>query len=127
MFTVISAFGLLIAAIGLWGFILPKPFMRAMQTFVLSSKGLYIIFGFRLLLGSLLLIAAPMSHYSTLFYVVGVLALFDAMVTLMLGPDNIERYMQWWLLRPAICLRVMMLIAWLLGVVLIYVSLLSIN
>lgn len=122
MFTVISVFGLLIAVVGLWGFILPKPFMNTMQQFVRSSKGLYFIFGFRLLLGSLLLIAAPMSHYSTLFYVVGVLALFGAMVTLMLGPDNIERYMQWWVQRPAICLRVMMLIAWLLGVVLVYVS-----
>lgn len=122
MFTVISVFGLFIAAVGLWGFILPKSFMDAMQRFVRSSKGLYLIFGFRLLLGSLLLIAAPLSLYSTLFYVVGVLALFGALVTVLLGPDSIERYMEWWAQRPTICLRVLMLIAWLLGVVLVYVS-----
>lgn len=126
MFTVISVFGLFIAVIGLWGFILPKSFMDVMQQVVRSPKGLYLIFGFRLLLGSLLLIAAPLSLYSTLFYVVGVLALFGALVTVLLGSDSIERYMTWWAQRPAICLRVLMLLAWLLGVVLIYVSFLSI-
>jgi len=126
MFTVISVFGLLIAVIGLWGFILPKSFMDAVQRFVRSPKGLYWIFGSRLLLGSLLLIAAPVSHYSTLFYVLGVLTLFGALVTVLLGSDSIERYMAWWGQRPVICLRVMMLMAWLLGVVLVYISYLSI-
>jgi len=126
MFTVISVFGLFIAVVGLWGFILPKSFMDVMQQFVRSPKGLYFIFGFRLLLGSLLLIAAPLSFYSTLFYVVGVLTLFGALVTVLLGPDSIERYMKWWGQRPTICLRVLMLMAWLLGVVLVYVSSLSI-
>ncbi len=126
MFTVISVFGLFIAVIGLWGFILPKSFMDVIQQAVRSPKGLYLIFGFRLLLGSLLLIAAPLSLYSTLFYVVGVLALFGALVTVLLGPDSIERYMTWWAQRPTICLRVLMLLAWLLGVVLVYVSFLSI-
>jgi len=125
MFTVISVFGLLIAVIGLWGFILPKSFMEVMQRFVRSSRGLYWIFGSRLLLGSMLLIAAPVSHYSTLFYVVGVLALFGALVTVLLGPDHIELYMEWWGQRPVICLRVMMLTGWLLGVVLVYVASLS--
>lgn len=127
MFMIISALGLLIAVVGLWGFILPKPFMNSMQQFIRSSTGLYSIFGFRLFLGALLLVAAPMSHYPTLFYVIGVLALFGALVTLMLGANNIERYMQWWIQRPVICLRVMMLTAWLLGVLLVYVSSLSIT
>lgn len=125
MFIATSVFGLLIAVIGLWGFIWPKNFMELIQRFIRISTGIYWIFGFRLVLGSLLLVAAPFSYYPTLFYVLGVLSLFGAMMTILLGNDNIEHYMAWWLKRPLVCLRVVMLVAWLIGVLLIYVSYLS--
>ena len=122
MFAVIAILGVLIAGMGLWGFILPNSFMDAMQRLARSPKGLYWIIGSRLLLGCLLIISAPLSHYSTLFYVVGVLSLFGAMVTIMLGAENVERYLNWWIERPSIFLRLIMLLAWLLGVVLVYTA-----
>lgn len=125
MFAVVIFFGVLIAGMGLWGFILPNSFMGFMLRFTRSGQGLYWIIGSRLVLGSLLLIAAPVSRYPTLFYVVGVLSLFGAMVTIMLGAQNVERYINWWVDRPSICLRLIMLMAWLLGVLLVYVAWLS--
>lgn len=122
MFAVVMIFGALIAGMGLWGFILPNSFMEFMQRFARSGQGIYWIIGSRLALGSLLLIAAPLSHYPILFYVVGVLSLFGALVTIMLGAQNVERYINWWVDRPSICLRLIMLIAWLLGVVLVYTA-----
>ncbi|MEZ5524382.1 MAG: hypothetical protein R3E62_05360 [Pseudomonadales bacterium] len=122
MFAVIIVFGALIAGMGLWGFILPTSFMDYMRRVIRTSQGLYWVFGTRLLLGCLLLIAAPVSQYPTLFYVVGVLALFGALTAIMLGARNLEHYIGWWLQRPAICLRLIMLLSWLLGVLLIYVA-----
>lgn len=122
MFAVVIFFGALIAGMGLWGFILPNSFMELMQRFTRSSQGLYWIIGSRLALGSLLLIVAPVSRYPILFYVVGVLSLFGAMVTIMLGAQNVERYINWWVDRPSICLRLIMLMLWLLGVLLVYAA-----
>lgn len=125
MFVVIAFLGTLIAAMGLWGFILPNSFMDMMQRFARLPKGLYWIIGSRLLVGCLLLISAPLSRYPTLFYVVGVLSLFGALVTLMLGTENVERYMDWWAQRPVIYLRLIMLLGWLMGVVVVYVAIAS--
>lgn len=125
MFIIILLLGVLISGVGLWGFILPHSFTAMMKRLAYSPKGLYWIIGFRLLLGCLLLISAPFCLYPTLFYVIGVLSLFGALITVLLGTENVERYVEWWVQRPAICLRLLMLLCWLLGVVLVYVSFVS--
>lgn len=126
MFAIVMGFGVLIAGMGLWGFILPNSFMDRMLRFTRSAQGIYWIIGTRLVLGVLLLIAAPVSRYPTLFYIIGVLSLFGALVTIMLGAQNVERYINWWVDRPSICLRLIMLITWLLGVLLVYAAWVSI-
>jgi len=87
-----------------------------------SRKGLHWIVAWRLILGFLLVLSAPLSPYSTFFYVIGTLSLFGALVTVLMGPRYVERYLDWLQLRPLICLRVMLLVGWLLGVMLTYLA-----
>jgi len=114
--------GLLIAGIGLWGFVFPSNFMRQLLRLVRAEKGLHWIVGWRLLLGFALVIFAPLSHYSTFFYIIGTLSLFGALVTIMMGPRYVELYLDWWQTRPLAYLRLIMLMGWLLGVMLAYMA-----
>ena len=122
MFIAIAIFGLLIAGIGFWGFVFPSSFMTQVLRLSRAPKGLYWVVGWRLVLGFLLVIAAPLSPYSTFFYVIGTLSLFGALLTVVMGPRYVEHYLEWFQLRPAICLRVMMLVGWLLGVMLTFMA-----
>jgi len=122
MFIAIAVFGLLIASIGLWGFVFPNSFTAWVLRLARAPKGLYWIVAWRLVLGFLLVIAAPLSTYSTFFYVIGTLSLFGALLTVVMGPRYIERYLEWLQMRPVICLRVIMLVGWLLGVMLTYMA-----
>ena len=122
MFIAIAIFGLLIAGIGLWGFVFPSSFMTQVLRLSRTPKGLYWVVGWRLVLGFLLVIAAPLSPYSTFFYVIGVLSLFGALLTIIMGPRYVERYLEWLQLRPAICLRGIMMMGWLLGVMLTFMA-----
>ena len=122
MFITIVVFGLLIAGIGLWGFVFPNNFMSQLLRFSRTPKGLYWIVGWRLLLGFVLVIAAPLSYYSTFFYIVGTLSLFGGLVTVMMGPRYVEQYLVWWQMRPAVCMRFIMLLGWLLGVTLAFMA-----
>jgi glucan phosphoethanolaminetransferase (alkaline phosphatase superfamily) len=96
--------------------------MKQLLRFTRTSKGLYWIVGWRLLFGFVLVISAPLSYYSTFFYVIGTLSLFGGLVTIMMGPRYVEQYLGWWQMRPAVCLRVIMLLGWLLGVTLAFMA-----
>lgn len=91
------------------GFVFPNDFMTRVLHFSRSTKGLYCFVGWRLLFGLVLVISAPLSYYSTFFYIIGTLSLFGGLVTIMMGPRYVEHYLSWWQTRPAVWLRVIII------------------
>jgi hypothetical protein len=116
---VVSLFGVLIAAIGLVGVVQPSRLVRTLADWG-AQKRLGVAVAVRLVMGVVLLIAAPSCRLPEVVRVVGVIALVAALVLPLLGSKRFEAFVGWWFARPPGFIRGWSLVAVAFGALLLY-------
>jgi hypothetical protein len=120
--TVIAALvGLMM--MGLGGTLAAKPdWFRQIVPRWVTPAGLLGISALRLLIGILLLLAASATRLPSLLYVVGGLSLISGLTTPFIGMDRARRFVEWWVRRPDLILRLWAAAAVLIGLAIVWAS-----
>ena len=88
--------GVTVIVLAGWGIFAPEKLM----TFVTSAMdrywGIYVAVIVRLVLGSALIIVAPVSLFPMVFHVLGVIAIVAALALVVMGRERIRRFIAWW-------------------------------
>jgi hypothetical protein len=116
--TTVLVFGIVIALIGLLGSFRPKPIRTLVGSFR-STGMLYFAATIRIVLGIVLLLAAPSCRFTIALYVLGVLTLFSGLVLPILGKARFAALIGWWLALSDTTIRATMILAVVLGTFLI--------
>ena len=125
MATVVAAFGVIIAALGLLGAIAPGV-MKAIASFFRRPGSHYVAAAVRFVLGLLLIIGGPYcrpEYYSQeIVRWFGVFTVAAGVLILLVGQNQLLKFIDWWLARPPLFMRLWAIIAILLGGYLVYAS-----
>ena len=110
--------GVIFAVFGVLGGVMPARLLaflygRRVGLFPIAVAG-------RVLIGVLLVLAAPYCRLPALVLVIGVAALAAAVVLLLLGRSRFERFIERWLERPPGLLRLFSVVAIALGGLLVW-------
>jgi hypothetical protein len=95
---------LFVAALGVTGLLSPQRLLAVVARAQLQL-GLYLIAGFRLLMGTALLLAAPSSRAPLYLQVLGGLSVISGIVTPFVGVRRFEAILAWWERRPPWAVR----------------------
>ena len=79
-----------------WGMFAPEKLMAFVSSAMDKYWGIYIAVIVRLLLGSALIIVAPVSLFPMVFHVLGVIAIVAALALVVMGRERIRRFIAWW-------------------------------
>ncbi len=119
MSSIVLLIGLVIAAIGLAGVASPNSAIRKIQSWSRGSRFAYAV-GIRLLLGVVLIVAAPSTRFPKVVLALGIIAVGAALALLLVGKDRLDSLMQWWFNRSHVTQRLSFFVAGVFGVFLIY-------
>jgi hypothetical protein len=117
----VTLFGLIIAAVGVVGMVRPAQLVAGMLNWP-AAVLLAVAVAVRLVLGIVFVLAAPSCRLPRVMYVLGIVALFAALVVLLLGPDRVQSLVQWWAGQPSLVVRAMYAGTVLFGAFLVYSS-----
>ena len=101
---VVSAFGLLLLAVGVIGVFNPKAVIARLQAMTPNVR-MGIAVGVRLLMGVLFLLAAGDTRHPTVITVLGWIALVAALLLPLFGTRRLDAMVAWWFERPQGLLR----------------------
>ena len=121
MTIIVAVLGSLIVLLGLVGLVQPNRF-RAMFTAMDSQVRFILAIGIRLAMGALLWWLADELRHPQVIRVLAVIALIAAAVPPIMGRARLDKFIEWWLLRPDSLLRVSALFAAGFGAYLVYVA-----
>ena len=119
MSTIVVVVGLLIAAIGLLGLVLPGQLIRLVKS-AQTPVGLYSAAGVRVLLGVALWSVALGSRAPDALRILGVITVTVGLVTPFFGLERSRKLLEWWSSRGGSFIRVWACFAIALGLLLIY-------
>jgi len=119
MLFVIGFIGIFIAAIGL-GFILNPNMLKQVIAFFGKGKRLYLAGVLRLLIGIILLTTALRCEKPAIIVVFGILFIIGGVLIFALGLEKVKSILSWWDKKGALTMRLMGLLASLIGVLLVY-------
>jgi hypothetical protein len=119
MTIVVTVFGALIAAFGVFGIVAPNRFIKLFDHFR-GPTGLWIAVGVRLVMGVLFILAAPDCRLPTLVTAIGILALIAAVTLPIIGQRRFDALIEWWTRRPTVVIRLWMVAGGAFGGLLIY-------
>jgi hypothetical protein len=122
MFVLVALFGFLIAAIGTLGVASPGQVVAAMERLEPRTR-FTVAVGVRLVLGIVLVLAAPDSRFPTALYTLGIIALIVALLFVPMGVERVDSLVRWWLEKPAAFLRSWFVVGIAFGAFLVYASL----
>lgn len=122
MHLLIALLGLLIAAIGVVGLLAPTRLLRLVDLFWRGERSLYVASGMRIVLGSLMILAAPYCAWPTVVTVLGVLTFVAGVLLVVIGFERVNKLIQWWQRRPPGVVRVSALFAVCFGVLLFWAA-----
>jgi hypothetical protein len=115
----VSLVGLAIGGIGLLGVVAPASLVRLLNNWrVVTSLPVTVVI--RILSGFIFVVAAPDCRLPTVVRVIGFIEFGSAAVLLALGAGRLERFVEWWLRRPAWFVRYWCFGAFALGILLLY-------
>ena len=120
MAIVVAILGLLIAAIGVVGVFNPQVLRALVNNFWLRRYGLPAAVAIRLIVGVLLILAAPSCRFSAVVRIFGIATLIAAAGLLLLGKKRLEGLVGWIVSRPSSELRLWAGVAVALGGFLLY-------
>lgn len=121
MSILILVFGIAIALVGLLGAVLPARFRQLLGSWQGNSRFLFAVI-VRIVLGGVLLAAAPDLLFPRLLQILGGVSILAAIGLLLMGQVRLDRMIAWWLQRPDAVLRVSTTMAALFGLFLVYVT-----
>jgi hypothetical protein len=115
----IAAFGLCMATLGVIGIVRPERligFARSWQT----PTGLYAAAAIRIVLGALLLLAAPQARAPNVLRILGVFILVAGLATPLIGLERSHTVIEWWAARGPVFQRAWAGCALVFGLFLVY-------
>ncbi len=122
MTLLIAIFGGLVLIIGAAGVIFPEKLMNAIAEWR-SPTRLYTAVGMRLILGIILILAAPECRFPLAIRVLGGVAIVAAVVLFLLGEERFNAFVDWWAAKPASVIRFWCVFALAFGGFLVYAAL----
>ena len=121
MTVIVAVFGALVALLGLAGLVQPERF-RSIFTAMDSQTRFIIAIALRLAMGGVLWWLADELRHPHVMRVLAAIAIFAAVMLLIMGRERLDRLIGWWLSRSDGLLRVSALFAAAFGVFLVYVA-----
>jgi len=121
MTVIVAVFGALVALLGLVGLVQPERF-RSIFTAMDSQTRFIIAIALRLAMGGVLWWWADELRHPHVMRVLAAIAIFAAVMLLIMGRERLDRLIGWWLSRSDGLLRVSALFAAAFGVFLVYVA-----
>jgi hypothetical protein len=116
----IALFGVLILALALYGMLCPRRLLGFVGNLIDSGPGWGMAIGVRVVFGAALITVAPVSLWPLVFRVVGSLAIFAAIVLLVIGPRTALSIVAWIERRSDLALRAWLVLAVAFALILIY-------
>lgn len=113
-------FGGLLLVAGTVGLLLPAKLTAVVEAIVAHPAGIYFAVLIRLLLGAVLIIAAPQSAFPLTFEVLGWIIIVAAIIIALMGRARIKQLTAWWAQRSITSIRLMFLFGVLIGAGLLY-------
>ncbi len=123
MLTLIAVFGVLLAAVSLWGLYRPRTVVSWVQYVGLHRFGMTFAVGLRLVLGFALILAAPATPFPQIVFALGVIALLAAVGIVIMGWERVTGLLNWFAEAPATTLRTAFAFGAAFGGFLLYTSL----
>ena len=99
------AIGVFIAIVGLIAVLAPDTLLTIIRG-LLTPGGLYAIALFRIVVGVILLRAAPGSRAPGILGVVGGLIVISGLITPLIGLERARAMFEWWAAQPGLVMRV---------------------
>ena len=121
MTVIVAVFGALITLLGLVGLLQPERF-RSMFTAMDSQTRFILAIALRLAMGGVLWWLADELRHPQVMRVLAAIAIFAAVMLLIMGRERLDRLIGWWLSRSDGLLRLSALFAAAFGVFLVYVA-----
>ena len=118
----VSAFGVLILAIGLLGLVDPQRVVGRIRALEPRAQ-LGLAVGVRAVMGVILILAAPECRHPTAVMVLGAIALVAAVALPFLGAERLRALVVWWSERPPSLQRVSFSLTGIFGVFLVVTGL----
>jgi hypothetical protein len=118
---IVAVFGALVALLGLVGLVQPERF-RSIFTAMDSQTRFIIAIALRLAMGGVLWWLADELRHPHVMRVLAAIAIFAAVMLLIMGRERLDRLIGWWLSRSDGLLRVSALFAAAFGVFLVYAA-----
>jgi len=119
---IVALFGCIVAALGISGVVRPTALIDLVQAAWRTPAGLYGAVGLRVLLGVVLIAAAPDCRFPQAIRILGIVALVAAAGGLVAGFERLQRFAAWWTERPAGFVRAWSLVAVAFGAWLVYAA-----
>jgi hypothetical protein len=119
MHLAVALFGLFVAALGLAGVLSPRRLL-ALVTHAVTRLGIYFLAAFRLVAGTVLLVAAASSRAPLYLQILGWLSLVAGAITPFVGVRRVDALLDWWRRRPAWIVRLWSCFVVLFGVSLVW-------
>jgi len=113
--------GLALAGLGAVSAAVPRQFHRLL---FLAKQRRWLNLGMllRILVGVLMIAAAPAARLPRFVLVVGILTLLSGLLSPLLGHDRLLRMAEWWARRPDRLVRLWGLVALALGILMVYAA-----
>ena len=121
MTVIVAVFGALIALLGLVGLFHPDRF-RSIFTAMDGQTRFILAIALRLAMGGVLWWLADELRHPHVMRVLAAIAIFAAVMLLIMGRERLDRLIGWWLSRSDGLLRLSALLAAAFGVFLVYVA-----
>ncbi len=123
MSLLVALFGALIAAFAATGVASPATLLRAVSSLWSDGRGMWIAVVMRLVLGALLIVAAPDCRFPETVRVLGIIAIAAAVVLPLIGTERMNTLVAWWTARPSSFIRAWSLLGVAFGAFLVYAAL----
>lgn len=113
--------GLALAGLGAVSAVVPRQFHRLLFL-VKQKRWLNVAMLVRLLIGVVMIAAAPATRLPRFVLVAGIITLLSGLIAPLLGHDRLIRMAEWWATRPDGLVRLWGILALALGLLIVYAA-----
>ena len=92
---IVLAIGVTVLVLAGWGMFAPKKLMTLVTSAMDKYWGIYVASITRLVLGSALIIVAPVSRFPIVYQTLGVIAIVAAFALVIMGRERVRKFIAW--------------------------------
>jgi len=122
MSSIVVVFGVAVGLLGVGGVVRPTGLIRLVETMWQSPAGFRLAIALRLVLGVLLILAAPECRFPRVIRFLGVFSLVAGAAGAAIGPERLRSFVRWWTGLPTGFVRGWSLVAVAFGSFLAYAA-----